>query len=1419
MVIVPPSHAQAGGTPSPLGTPGVSCTVSVVNRNAPVELDGSFTIFGIPGNSGAIRARATCSDGTLGQTAAGFTDPINVITVPLGPIRWGQWSESPLALRLTGPTSRLTTGQTSQLTATATAADGSTRDVTPRTEGTTYAISNQLLASVSQDGAVTVLPLFASGSSSRVVATAVTEGGVAGSYMFVLGPRGTLRGKVTRADGVSVVSGAQVSVLRHQPMEQAGTVVTGGDGGFELLDVNAGQFTLTVIDPATGDRGKAFATIAGEGQSVGADVRLNGQGTVVVTVVDTFNQTVPNAEVTLTALGAFLDTRTAATNGAGLVSFERVMAGDFTVSTRDRATGLVGTALGLLPVNGSVPLTLKLQPIGTIQGVAFGIDGATLQEGTQVRILSRERGIVTQAITGADGAFRFNPLPLSDGPYTLDAFAEGRLRARVPGLVLSTPNQVLTQNLTFASVGTVSGVVSDASGQTYPGATVTLQMTEGLRFAFEARTEASGRFLFPGVPVGNFTLSAAKDGRTGTAPGRVNADNESVTVNIQLATNSLIGTVFQRDGTTPAAGVTVYLVPARVPLALTINPGAAGVSSTTTNALGQFGFPIPTIDSYTLQAESGADRGRTPVVITTIDPANPVQASVTFLAKGTVTGVVRDAAGTPQAGASVRVASRGAFNNSWDTVTDAQGRYVVTGAFVGDITVTAQNSQTRLAGASSGRLLAEGETVTLDVTLAATGRVLGQVWKRDGSVLGTPVRVEISSSAAVPVIEAPNGSVYQFDLVPVGDFTVTATEVATGDKGVASSRIAAASEVKTLNVRLVGQGTVNVRTLDEGGAPVAGAKVTVRTTTPFGTQATLDTGANGEASFVKVPAGDFTVSASKPAVIGTRSGSGSGTLIADQTAAVSITLVSRPVGIVRGTLFGPDGITPRAGMVVRMTPEPSPNAYRTVTDSAGLFEFAGIEGGTTYAINARLFDGGNCYVDRIRAQATGIRIVAQDDLVERNLQMIGAGRVSGHVVNGAGSGVGGIRIRLTNPDPVYGANGGCGGTFYETTSAGDGSYAYPDLPAGTFTVVAENASRTLRAEGNGRVRFDADAVTLDLELVDNAVSMPYTLLDANTMPFDVRGDGSVISGKNSVFSGSGSAADSRGMRLDVVVQGVPVPFQNGDGSIGRLAQNGRELQLDEVNPASSLIITRKIFVPRDGYFARYLEELENTSDAPITVGLRLVTNHRGSVSNARVVDTSDGDQILSVLEAENRDRWVIVDDLQDADPFTSGGTPATGHVFDGVGGTRPVASASYELVGTTGKLTWQWNALTVPPGKTVALMHFVFHQLDRYRARQGALRLAQMPPEALEGLTSDERESIVNFRVPAEGTNTVQPLPAVGAGVIQGKVLAGDGVTPVPFAAVHFKSRSALYGRSFSATANPEGAFELRASTDGFSLQ
>lgn len=1411
------ANAWAQSTPPP----GVACVVSAGNRNAPLAPDGSYTVFGIPGNLGAIRARVSCSDGSVGQSAAGFTNPFQPATIELGPIVFGAITPVPVAINLSAPQRRLTTGQTGQLTVRAVGANGVQTDVTPRNEGTVYAISNDLMATVSDNGLVTIFPLFAPASSSRVVASATNEGSVSGTYMFILGPRGKLTGTVSRADGTTPVAGAQVSVLRLQPFEQAGSAVTNATGQFELLEVNAGPFLISVLDPATGDRALAGALIETEGEVANVALRLNGQGTVNVTVKDAVDAVVPNTVVTLTSLGAYRDTRTLTTNAQGVVSFAGVAVGDLTVSAREPITRLVGTAVARLSVNQTLPITLKLQPVASIQGVVYDVGGSVLKPGVQVRILSRERGILTQVISGSGGEFRFDTLPISDGPFTLDAFLDGRLRARVPGIVLSQPNTTVTRNITLGPVGTVTGTVRDGSGAVFAGAHVTAQSTAFLGLTFEVDADSQGRFTVLGMPVGDFELTAVTvTGRNGRALGRVNSDNETVNVDVVLADNTLIGTVFLRDGVTPAgAGVKVYLATKTYGTPPYSYFGAAGVLETTTNASGGFGFRVPSAGAYIVQAEQLLERGRSEVIAINLNPSQPLQARVVFLAKGIVSGQIRDSAGAIQPGVTVTVRTEGAFTTERSTTANAQGQYTLNGVVAGDLIVRASNTTTRLSGFSRGRLNSEGEAVTINVTLQATGSVLGRVIDADGSVIPSPVRLVLRvNRAEVASVEVPNGNAFMFDLIPIGDIEITADQLSTGNRGVATTRLLTAGDVKTIDVRMVGLGTVRVRTLDTAGAAIAGVEVTMSTRLPFDSRQKLLSNATGYAVF-RVFAGDFNASGTKKLALGTLSGSASATLVANETKELPITMTSAAIGSIKGTVFRPDGVTPvGAGLPVRMPPiTPLWTDTYTLTNAEGKYQFPQIIAGT-YNVDALNFISqfpNGCPRDRVRGRASGVTLATQDQIVTANIQLIGQGQVRGQITDAQGAGVAGIDIRLINPDPVFGFNAGCDlqGTGYDTVTDAQGNYSYPDIPPGNFTLTAQNRLRTLRAEGASRVNFDGDIVTLDLTLISSAVTMPQTFYDANGFKFDITGTGAIAAGSNTVFASP--APDTGGLRLEVISNSIAVPFLNGDGTLGEISQNGQQVAVDEVGP-SGLTVTRKILTPRAGYFSRYLETLENKTTAPITVSVRIKSHHRNSNSNPRVVDTSDGDQILSVIDPVLRDRWAVVDDQTDADPFEFGGgqsIPATGHLFDGLSAGTQVASADYSLIGTTGKLTYQWDNITVAVGAKATLMHFVLHQLDRQSAREAALRLAQLPPEAIDDLTTDERSQIRNFLVPA--VSSIPPLPNLDAGLLSGKVFSGDGITPVPGSLVRFKSQHPLFGRVRTLTTNAQGAFEFRSTLDG----
>ncbi len=151
-----------------------NCTVSVLNRNVQVNADGTWVLPNIPANFGPVRFRATCVSGGVTQSGQSdlYTIPANgAVSVP--PIPLGNTTPIPSALTVTAPTTSLTTaGQTVQLTVTATNPDGTMHDVTAASAGTVYRSSNPALATVSQDGLVTLVTL----QSGALLVQAENEG-------------------------------------------------------------------------------------------------------------------------------------------------------------------------------------------------------------------------------------------------------------------------------------------------------------------------------------------------------------------------------------------------------------------------------------------------------------------------------------------------------------------------------------------------------------------------------------------------------------------------------------------------------------------------------------------------------------------------------------------------------------------------------------------------------------------------------------------------------------------------------------------------------------------------------------------------------------------------------------------------------------------------------------------------------------------------------------------------------------------------------------------------------------------------------------------------------------------------------------------------------------------------------------------
>ena len=1215
----------------------------------------------------------------------------------------------------------------------------------------------------------------------------------------------------TVASGGSPIAAAEVRLSSTTGLSSAvpnllAYATTDGAGTFVFDGVPVGSFQLRATVPGLLLVGTASGFIDTDGQQVEVEIDLAASGTLTGDIFHPDEITpAPAASVTIRPPSGTIRTNA---NGGGRYETSFVPIGSFHIEARESSGPDAGIASGELAENETLEVDVIFNGTGTVDGVARDFDDTPLSTGTVRLTRSAPFARDESATVASDGTFRFLGIPV--GSYNLSLAVPGEVRRGTASGEIEVDGHVDAVAVKLADAGYVSGVVVKPDGAT-PAPNTVIEL-RGPSFLLTALTGVDGSFDVSGVPLGSFTLRAEDPVTLGlaSAAGTLLTAGETVDVGALVLDTEPI----EVESMTPTPG---SVVPPDTPLVIRFTDptnvsnviGRYSVTSNGANVSGSWTLSSDGLE-FRFEPMVGGAPAFSPwrTIDVRIDGAIAdvfgrrmgAHFTAAFSTSGTVVrGTVLDGSSTVS-GADVTLSAPGGGGTR---VTDAFGAYRFEDVSTGPITVQAVDLSDGQGSSASVVLGTSIGLVTVDLSLAFTGSVTGHVFEFDDTPSGAGLDVVLFNTGGrlASTTTASDGS-YSFVNIPVGNVTLDVTNLVTGDQGRATGWVLN-QQSTTLDATMRGVGSLRLFIRDQSENVVSTASteavfdylVPGKAVLTFKKLSNAAPEADGSYLFPYVLAGGIDVFASDP--VSGLAGTGEGTITAGQELILDVHL--QAAGSIRVTVLATDGSTPVSGADVVLRRKNDVFAMsQSTSDAEGKALFVNLPVSLgPYTVDVKL-EG------RVRARARDVAVAADGETAV-NLALVGLGTVGGQVLPPAGETLSpSARADLTS----FAAE--VGGVLSDN-DASDGTFLIENVPVGAFRVNARDNWNGFQGEGAGTLTADGESVVVDVQLVDNAFTFPtfgQHLVDGNEARYPVLQRGALYSAARSLIDATGG-----GLNLEVSVGGGP-PTAFVGLATGSQEEDGREL-VTASQDVDGVQVRRKIFVPRDGYFARYLEVFENPGGADVAVTATVESNLTSSSAangDVELVATSSGDALL-----DPADNWVITDDEKDQDPFdgTGNGVLTTAFVLSGEATVAP-SLVDFQPNGIDGVLTASYE-IVVPAGGRAILLHFVSQESFRDSAAAAAERLRQLPAEALVGLGLDELGAIVNFDVPADGVSSVEPLPPLD-GMVFGQLLAHDGVTRVgpataaPALGVRFNSDQILYRRVRVLNADANGRFRFETS-------
>ncbi len=987
---------------------------------------GVFTLRAIDGQqaSGQSTAVLPAAGGQVAQDIVVVDDPEN------GGRLVGRVFESDGATPAVGY--RVYVGSFSRSGGTVSAIDQATTDSTG-----SFAFATTLPANGYD--VIAVDPATSQIGTTRATVVALTTTAVS----VVMESTGAVQGVVFNANG-QPVAGALVA-------GGVAIVQTDANGFFRLDGVPAGRRAIEAGDPVTRRRGLAQVEVL-PGQTVNASIRLEGRATITGRVLDANGNPVPGASVRLPQMGGY---QFVIANNQGVFTFPDLPLGDYLI----QAPGPSAESLiQFLVANGYDP------------SIAFTTgDGPPPQQpvssGDGLEAVRAAYQNAVRTFFSVDESLLGLPVDTASG------FGFNKVRLQQDGV-----SQVA--DVKYLQQGTVSGRTVDSAGR----GTGALVRVSALKLGLSGSPlfgelerknsdAATGAFRFSGVPRfdlatfqtagvrgGDFSLEAAQQFSPTIIQFRdqlntANPDRADIVLQFPSAalTNGTVkGIVLMPDGVTPApAGTTVRI--------------SFGDLTVTTGADGRFtsALPIPAGGySLTAQTPTGGLRGQATALV----PAGgQVNVTIRLLGLGTVNVLVKRANAQPVPNAIVRL-RRGTFpSDTADGSADAFGALRFVNLSEGPFSVEVEEPITGLRGRASGVVVRDAE-VGATVTLTPSGRVSGVFLTADTSQPIPFAQVSLSGAVQAYATTATTGR-FELTSIPVGPFTVEASDPATGRRGRATGELLVEGQVVEVVVVQLPRGAVSGFLLNADGVTgVAGANVELTTSSFIPTSLQVTTRGDGSFRFEGVPAGGFTLRATDP-VSGAK-GSATGSLTFEGEI-VDRNITLEPFGALRVTVLSETG-------------QPAPNATIAAAgrevgvDVNGQFTFENLTLGT-YRVTAQ-----SLAQPRNGGEATAT-IDEANETVDLTVRLRGVAPVTVRVVAADGlTPVPSASVTLNAEGSFGNEPAGPTATTIPAFTDATGVATIVDVPVGDYSARAESGPLAGVATGSVAAAGQASQVTVTL---------------------------------------------------------------------------------------------------------------------------------------------------------------------------------------------------------------------------------------------------------------------------------------------------------------------------------------------------